>query len=443
MLSSRSFVGRVGRILLLGAFALSFTPSLDAIAQEPEPLDYPAALIYPEDAAQAGFEDYGMVMGWYSTPEEMIFAVVSQGGDEEQTRDDIESSGIRASYQMSLHPISEPRDGELHGIAIESTVVQFDSAELASESLETLITAIPGEDYEVIDTLPELGDESLYVSYQMDAGEMSPQVENTVDLGIRVGDVVGSVMLRGLGEDIEIDLDQAEQIAQILEEKLLGLVEGDLVGAAKAPNLSQVMPDYFNDVLCVCRIQYMIYGGEAVDLAYRADEMEARQALAENYDIQAQFYTLLKPMTRNEPDNDPSVRIRVTRFNQASDAALYVEDAPVWMQDFPEQMKPFENVETAIEYGDLDGYDSAIVLSYETEGDRTGAPLEGTALYVQEGRYVFEVSLDGHEAPDVDVLLDVVHQLEGCLEEACVTTDDVPPSVMDYFIEQAEIAAGQ
>lgn len=443
MRSPRTVAGRIGRILAVCAFALTVAPSLPVSAWEPEPLDYPAALIYPEDAARAGFDDYGLVLGWYVTPEDMILSVVNQGVDEDEVRAEIEASGIRASYHASLHPITEPKDGELHGIAIESAVVQFDSEELASGALETLVTAIPGDDYDVVTELPELGDESFYISYQLEPGQLSPQAENTVEMGIRIGDVLGSVVLRGLGERIEIDLDQAEQMAEILEEKLGALVDGDPVGTAKAPNLSQIMPDYYNDVLCVCRIQYMIYGGEAIDLAYRADELEARQQLAEDYGIQSQFYLLMKPATRNDAENDPSLRIRVTRFNRANDAAAYVESAPDWMQDFPEQPRAFENVQAAIEYGDVDGYESAIALSYETEGDYTGAELEGTALYVQDGRYVYEVSLDGLAAPEIDALLDVVDQLEGCRENACVTTDEVPESVMDYFIEQAEIAAGR
>jgi hypothetical protein len=441
MSSSRSFASRIARILAVGAIALAATPQFSASAQTfEEPFDLPSALIYPEDAAEAGFEDYGLVMGWYATPDDMILTVVQDGGDPEQTRSDIEESGIGTSYQLSLHPISEPRDGELYGIAIESTVVQFTDADHASEYLETIMTAIPGDDYELVDEISELGDESMYISYQFEPGEQSPQAENTVDIGIRVGDVIGAVTLRGLGDGIEIDLDQAQDMAEVLAAKLENLVQGHGTGMENVPDLSLIMPDYYNDVLCVCRIQYIIYGGEAIDLAYRADEMEARQGLVEDYSVRAQFYALIKPATRNEKDRDPSLRVRVTRFDQRADAAVYIEEAPTWMSEFPEQPRPITVTDVIADFGEVDGYDSSIALGYETEGSETGAPLEGVVMLVQNGRYVFEVSLDGHEAPELDVLLDVVAQLEACMEEACVTSEDVPASVMDYFIAQAEIA---
>lgn len=442
MSSSRSFASRIARILAVGAIALAATPQLSASAQTfEEPFDLPAALIYPQDAAEAGFEDYGLVMGWYATPDDMVLAAMDAGTEPEEARADIEESGIGTMYQLSLHPISEPRDGELYGIAIESTVVQFETAELASESLETIMTAIPGDDYEVVDEITELGDESLYVSYQMEAGELSPQVENTVDVGVRIGDVIGAVSLRGIGDGIEIDMSQAHEIAEILAAKLENLVQGHGTGMEHVPDLSLIMPDYYNDVLCVCRIQYMIYGGEAIDLAYRADEMEARQGLAEDYGVRAQLYALIKPATRNEEERDPSLRVRVTRFDQRSDAAVYIEEAATWMSEFPEHPQPLTVTEVVADYGEVDGYDSSIALGYETVGSETGVPLEGVVMLVQDGRYVFEISLDGHEAPELDVLLDVVAQLEACMDEACVTSTDVPESVMDYFIDQAELAA--
>ncbi|CAN5628398.1 hypothetical protein BH09CHL1_BH09CHL1_12860 [soil metagenome] len=441
MSSSRSLASRIARILAVGAIALAATPQLSTSAQTfEEPFDLPSALIYPEDAAQAGFEDYGLVMGWYATPEDLILTVTQSGEDPEETRAAIEETGMGTMYQLSLHPISEPRDGELYGIAIESTVAQFTDADHASDGLETIMTAIPGDDYELVEELDELGDESMYVAYQNEAGELSPQVENTVDIGIRVGDVVGAVTLRGLGEGIEIDLEQAQEMAEVLAAKLENLVQGHGTGMENVPDLSLIMPDYFNEVLCVCRIQYMIYGGEAIDLAYRADEMEARQGLAEDYGVRAQLYALIKPATRNEEDRDPSLRVRVTRFDQRSEAAVYIEEASTWMSEFPEHPQPIAVTEVIADYGDVDGYDSSIALGYETEGSETGAPLEGAVMLVQNGRYVFEVSLDGHEAPELDVLLDVVAQLEACMDEACVTSTDVPESVMDYFIEQAEIA---
>jgi hypothetical protein len=184
----------------------------------------------------------------------------------------------------------------------------------------------------------------------------------------------------------------------------------------------------------------MIYGGEAIDLAYRADEMEARQGLAEDYDVRAQLFALVKPATQNDSDRDLSLRVRVTRFDQRSDAAVYIEEAATWMGEFPEQPQPITVTGVIADYGEVDGYDSSIALGYETEGSVTGAPLVGVVMLVQNGRYVFEVSLDGHVAPELDVLLDVVAQLEACMDEACVTSTDVPESVMDYFIEQAEIA---
>jgi hypothetical protein len=439
MRSPGSFVCRAARILATGAFALTLIPSLPAAAEALDAPDYPAALIFPGDAAQAGFDDYGLVMGWYTTYDDMLLTMLNQGYEEDEAIENLDQTGIEVTYQASLHPISEPRDGQLHGIAIESTIYQFVDEEHAGDMLDDILTVYAEDDYDELDDMPELGDGSFSIAYDLEPNVSSIQEEHLVETAIRVGDVVGVVTLRGLGEGIEIDLDQAEQIAVVMEDKLFGLIDGDLVGSAEAPNLSQMMPDYFNFALCVCRLQYTIYGGEAIDMAYRADTQEALEGLVDDYGVQSQLFALIKPATESEPINEPSLRVKITQFARSSDAAAYVEDAPDWMQDFPESLQPFENVETAIDYGDVEAYESAVVLNYETTGGVTGAELEGMVMLVQDGRYVYEVSLDGYVGPELDALLDIVDQLEACSDGSCTREQHVTESLMDFFIAQFDV----
>jgi hypothetical protein len=439
MRSPRSFARRAARIFTAGAFALTLIPSLPAAAAQPDAPDYPAALILPDDAAQAGFDDYGLVMGWFTTYDDMLLRLLNQGYDEDEAIESLEQTGIATTYQASLHPISEPRDGELHGIAIESAIYQFVDEDHAVDMLDDVLTVYAEDGYEELDDMPELGDGSYSIAYDLEPNVSSVQEEHLIETSIRVGDVVGVVSLRGLGEGIEIDADQAEQIAEVLEDKLIGLIDGDLVGSAKAPNLSQMMPDYFNFALCVCRLQYTVYGGEAIDMAYRGDTQEALDGLVDDYGVQSQLFALIKPATDYDPADDPSLRVKITRFSKSSDAEAYVEDAPVWMQDFPESLQPFENVETAVDYGDVDGYESAVVLDYETTGSLTGEELEGMAILVQDGRYVYEVSLDGYVAPELDALLDIVAQLEVCSDGSCVNEQQVTESLMNFFAGQFDV----
>ena len=436
MRSPGSFTRRALCMLAVCVIALTAVPAFPSAARVPEAPDYPAGLIFPDDAAQAGFDDYGLVMGWFLTYDDILLQMLNEGVDEDDAIEQLDETGVEITYQASLHPISEPRDGQLHGIAIESTILQFVDEEHAEDNLDDIVTTYASDGYEELEDMPQFGDGSMSIAYDLDAGVASVQEEHLIETAIRVGDVVGIVSLRGLGEGIEIDPDQAEQIAGVLEGKLIALMNGDLVGSAKAPNLSQMMPDYFNFALCVCRLQYTIYGGETVDMAYRADTQGALDGLVDDYNVQSQLFALIKPETEFDPANEPSLRVKITRFAKSSDAASYVEEAPDWMQDFPESLQPFSNVETAIDYGDVDGYERAVVLSYETTGGLTGADLEGLVMLVQDGRYVYEVSLDGYVAPDLDALLDIVDQLEACSDGSCTREQQVTESLMNFFVEQ-------
>jgi hypothetical protein len=80
--------------------------------------------------------------------------------------------------------------------------------------------------------------------------------------------------------------------------------------------------------------------------------------------------------------------------------------------------------------------DEAWTVRYAREID--GLETEIAELIVRDGKYVYEVRLNGFEAPDLDAMMMVLADLGDCVEDGCTRTFDLPDELADFLAEQIE-----
>lgn len=421
---------RFARLAAVGAIATMLIPMGASAQPVADPLDLPITLLQPGDVAPAGFDDYGLVMGWTANNEDLAWDMVNrQGYDEAEARQEIEDSGMGTIYFQSLHPIAEPSDGELVGIAIETSITAFSDADHAEAGLDFMRLA---EKEDMVADPPTIGDYAEMSESDYAAGEMSELPLNAVDVVMRFDHVVARFSL--LGYDSDADQADAVALARIFGNKIEAMMDGDKVGSAYAPELSLMVPTYFNEVACVCRMQYTVVGGEVLPLSYLHGAQVDLEARAEDYGMSSQFYQLVRLAGDGASGGaDPSMYVRVSKFATASDAARYVADSPEWVDGgFLNTETPYTNVAEASAADQIDGGDSAVTLSYENVSFN-GDDMHGLIALVQDGRYVYEISIDGYTAPSGSVLQTMVDQLLGCAGGSCTGITDIPDELMAYF----------
>ncbi len=125
--------------------------------------------------------------------------------------------------------------------------------------------------------------------------------------------------------------------------------------------------------------------------------------------------------------------VRVSKFAQADDAARYVAEAPEWVDGgYLNTETPYTNVEELDAADQIAAGDSSMTLSYENVSFN-GDDLQGLIAVVQDGRYVYEISIDGFTAPDTGLLQAMADQLLGCADGSCTEVTEVPAELMTYF----------
>ena len=137
MPSLHAFKRKALSIAAVGAIAVMLIPTGVPAQSVSEPLDLPIALLQPADVASSGFDDYGLVMGWTASTEDLAYDMVNrQGYDEADAQRGVEESGIGTIFFQSLHPIATPADGPLTGIAIETSITAFTDTEHAEDGID-------------------------------------------------------------------------------------------------------------------------------------------------------------------------------------------------------------------------------------------------------------------------------------------------------------------
>lgn len=430
MIAMETFKHKALRIAAVGAIATMLIPIGASAQPAAQPLDLPITLLQPGDVAPVGFEDYGLVMGWTANNEDLIWDMVNrQGYEEADARQGVEDSGMGTIYFQSLHPIAEPSDGNLVGIAIESSITAFSDTEHAEEGIDFMRIV---EEEDLLADPPSIGDYAEISETDYAAGEMSELPLNAVDVVMRFDNVVARFSL--LGYETDVEQADAVELAQIFGDKIEAMMNGEKVGAAYAPELSLMVPTYFEVEACVCRTQYTVVGGEALPLSYLHEAQTDLEERAGEYGMTAQFYQLVRLVGDSlDGGADPSMYLRVSKFATADDAARYVADSPEWVDGaYLNTETPYTNVAGAGAADQIDGGDSAVTLSYDNVS-ANGDDMHGLIALVQDGRYVYEISIDGYTAPDGSVLQTMVDQLLGCADGSCTGITEIPSELMDYF----------
>jgi len=429
--------GHVLRFAAIGAFALTMVPLHGASAQESPPLDLPAALLTPADVADAGFGNYGVSGGWYISPEDRVHRLLQADWEQGEAEAAVEESGVGMEYRSLLYEVSDvPHDTSDQGVVIQSTLVEYDTADQASEGFAAFEDETGVDGAEDLSDPPAIGDETEVTEFIFLADNpMSALPVHEIDVSFRIGNVTAIVAVAGFDETV--DRDSAEQLAERLAENVVSLVEDGNVNGARTPNLINAVPMMANDELCACRAMYTIQQGEVAPYAFAIEESDAIQDIATDYGITAQFLTTSKYGTLDA--TNASLVTRVTRFSSANDAGRYLDEAESWTEN-PDMTVAIDDEIDASAFAE-NARAFSITTSGETFANTPGLniTMHGTRVLVQDGRIVYELDLYGSVAPNDEVVAAVVAATLACQESACIDSAKPPAELTSYFDEQESL----
>jgi hypothetical protein len=229
-------------------------------------------------------------------------------------------------------------------------------------------------------------------------------------------------------------------MAAFFEEKLIGVMEDGRVDGERTPGLDSIAPRYDSEDLIPSRSHYCVLNGEALINAYNPDAQESLQEWADDYGVVADYCSLTKVMLPSTDGAYLLLNTQPTRFAQSEDAARFVSEEDEYAQD---QESGYDNLEIIdLEPEDLP-FDADSVLAMTYTRDFNGEEMTVTDLFVQQGRLVVEVRINGYSEPDLDMLIDVMADAFGCSDSACYQTLEAPDSLLDFQAEQDELLAEQ
>ncbi|MGH2548322.1 MAG: hypothetical protein ACRDHN_02980, partial [Thermomicrobiales bacterium] len=306
-------------------------------------------------------------------------------------------------------------------------------ADLAEDDFESTRDGAENDGFEVLPEEPEIGEDAYAYSLVEElSDESGDQTVTTLAVAFLIENYVVEVSVVGFDEEPELDL--AVEAAEVVEGKITSLIETGQIDGEPAPGLSMRTPRYEDEQIYRGRAHYIVYNGEAVVDAYDPASAPIIQERVDKYGIVAQYASSTELVLGDEGSViDPLLRPRVTRFEREAGAERFVEEQ---MQELIDGGR-VENVEEIdVPAGTYeDGAISAV--SYQSE-DADGV-YQTTRLMVQDGRYVYDLSLTGITAPDIDVLLSVLDDAFACGQGGCAGTMEPPAELMNYLDEQRGI----
>jgi hypothetical protein len=419
-------IKRTTRITAVGAFALTLLPSAAAAAGS-EPVDLGAVLFMPADAATIGYDDYGVDLGGLFSIQQLVRQNIP---DAEISPEELESYGIEAVSNLILDPIQgtyEEDDPFTSFYSVATMYIDDSAADVDFDAIRDDYAA--DEAYEVLNDDAGVGDDSLMVREVYESEEDGTVTSVTVAFVIDRIEAEVSV----IGYGVDIDEDVVTDAASVVEEKIISLLDSGDVNGAPAPNLSLSTPRYEGDELISGRSEYAIYDGQAIISAYDGGTADVLQARADEYGIVAQYVTSLEFRMGDELDEtDPLLRPRATLFESAADAERYVENRA---DDLAETSDITNIDELDVPAGTYD--DGAITALTYDWSDEFG-DYEITRVFVQDGKHVYDLSLTGFTAPDLDVVFSMLDDAVECGQDGCVTTLEPPAELMRWFDEQRD-----
>ncbi|CAN5628577.1 hypothetical protein BH09CHL1_BH09CHL1_12880 [soil metagenome] len=417
---------RAAQIVAVGTFALTLVPAHVGAAIA-KPLDAGAVLLMPNEVATLGYEGYGVDFGSLYSLQQLL---LQADPDLEFEPEELEAWGITSFTNLILDPIGADEQSDEPMTSFYSAVTSYETDEFAETDFEEIRSEDEAdENYEIIEADAGIGDDS-YVFQEVYESDENLYV-TTVTVAFQIGNAVADVSVIGYDEDVNSEL--AIEAAEIVAEKLESLIEDGEINGDPAPGLSMNTPRYEGEDLVSGRSEYTILDGQAVISAYNPDASEMLQERADEYGMVAQYTTSLEYQLGDElTDYDPLLRPRVTLFEDADEAERYVEDRS-------KELVGVDNV-LDVEAVDVpeDVYsDGAIsAVTYETENSEQ--TLEVTRVFVQDGEYVYDISLMGLTSPDLDVVLSMLDDAIDCGQQGCAATLNPPSELEQYFAEQRE-----
>jgi hypothetical protein len=419
-------IKRTSRIAAVGAVALTMLPAA-AGAAAPEPVDLAAVLFMPADAAAIGYDEYGVDLGGLFSMRQLVRQNLP---DAEFTEEELEEYGIVAVSNLILDPIQGTYDEGDPFTSFYSVATMYTDEDAAEVDFAAIRDDYASDDaYEVLDDDPGFGNDSLMVQEVYESEDDGTVTSVTVALV--VGNIEAEVSVIGYGT--EVDEDVVLDAATVVEEKVASLLDTGEIDGVPAPNLSLSTPRYEGDELVTGRSEYAIYDGQAIVSAYDVDTAGVLQQRADEYGIVAQYVSSLEFRMGDELDEaDPLLRPRVTSFASAADAEQYVENRA---EDLAETSNLTNIDELDVPAGTYE--DGAITALTYDWSDESG-DYEITRVFVQDGEYVYDLSLTGFTAPDLDVVLSMLDDAVDCGQNGCVTTLEPPAELMRWFEEQRD-----
>jgi hypothetical protein len=262
-----------------------------------------------------------------------------------------------------------------------------------------------------------LGDESEITEYRVEASEETGGMPvHELEVSFRAGGIVARVYLTGYG--LEADLDIAEELGMLLEQKLQGINEDG------APGLSLVTPRYAGQSFENGQTHYSIIGGEALDSATYAWIAEQNQDATDQYGITARYETITNIM--DGVAYFGAVRVQATRFAKADEAERYLDDALDGMNGENGYISAEEiALDVSGQYGD-----TAKAYSYVL--DQGEGNTEGVRIVVADGRYLYDVMIDGETTPDLAIAAAVMTDMLACASNGCASALNAPSELVEY-----------
>jgi hypothetical protein len=416
--SAFQFLNRFLRTIVASAFVLSLIPAGGIIAQEAQ-LDLGAALLFPDDISTVGLGDYGVDTGRVISSAELAASQPELfGANQAETATAVEALDLESIHSLSLHPLSYYDGGSsMPGYVIQSSLAAFSDDEHASEAFALFEDESANDTATDLDAPPALGDESEVTEYRIEASDDTEGMPvHELEVSFRAGRVVARVYLTGY--DLEADREIAEELGALLEQKLQEIINDG------APGLSLITPRYAADSFQNERTHYSIFGGAALDSTYYPWSSEQNQDAADEYGIISQYHA-----TTTIWDGETyfgTVRAQATRFARADDAERYLNDTLEGMNGENGYISAEEiALDTSIQYGD-----AAIAYAYVL--DQGEGNTDGVRIVVANGRYVYDVMVDGETTPDLDIAAAVMTDMLGCAEHGCATALEAPSELAAY-----------
>ena len=422
-------VSTIVRAIAVVLFAATMLPMTGHAATSRE-IDYSAGLLTPADYALFGYEDYGVDSGRFVSLPQMI----RDSGNPDWDDPMFAEAGIERVYTLFVHPIGGLDEHPGPDINFTSMIFVYDDEETAAESFDEFQDESDDPTATDLDGAPELGDASELTEY-IDEWEEDGQTwaYHGLDFSFLMGDISATVSVNGY--DDEADRDDAEAIAEYFFEKLTTLIEDGEVDGSRPPGLDLMVPRYEGVEIMASRSHYCAMDGEVLVHAYDPGADEYTQGLIDDYGLVAGYCNIQKLLIGETPDEFLMLNVEPLRFGRSSGAADYIAST---IDDLTESNDSFEATELDLDELPVE-VDEAWVYTYERSlGDY---PVYVTELVVRDGKYVYEIRLGGFEAPELEVLIDVVSDLFYCVDDGFTTTLELPDILADFIELQAEIYA--